>query len=59
MFKKNEISKPTDDVLKNFYNDNKENYYTLDPNMLFRFAKSVLYSTTAGKHLCYPTRIYH
>ena len=28
-------------------------------HMLFRFAKSVLYSTTAGRLLCYPTRIYH
>ena len=26
MFKKNDISKPADNILKNFYNDNKENY---------------------------------
>ena len=26
MFKKNDISKPPDNILKNFYNDNKENY---------------------------------
>ena len=26
MFKKNDISKPADNILKNFYNENKENY---------------------------------